>query len=717
MHKGAFDIVIGNPPYIRQEDIPNKHTILNEFKDFVCHSKHYKFANSSADIYTYFYAKGLNLLQNGGFLSFITSNKWCRGGYWKNLRELLLDFCIDSHYDFNGVKIFKTATVDTAITTIYATPTQSEHIFPHFLFKREYQISSSLMIFFKENAQDCPQKFLNKENFAFNDEETQALKDKIEAIGTPLKDWDININYGIKTGCNDVKVNGKKEGVFLITSEKRAEILSICDNSKNSLKPYLAFEYNEKLAETKRDLEYKNDFLMINEKERTEQIIKPILRGQDIKRYNYAWANLWLICTRNSYIITKEEAKIFGLKIKDFKTRKRNDIDCVEIPPIDIEEYPALQAHFDEVANKGESKGKGFYNRDDKGITPYNLRNCAYINEFAKPKIVWNPVSGEYFFAYSKETMYFNNSLFMITDKQYKENFLLYILGLMNSTLYKFLITQMTNLIETGKYAYGAKEKIEKLPIPKITQEQERAFVNIVEQIIESKAQNAPTNTLESKLDSMVYALYGLNDREIELISTTPPPHEITIALLLIASVESRLLALVTMLCESFELTLKEAFRFCDGLKIPSYRYESKIIYPETTQGVNFMLDKMGYFLDKTAFMIKGENLEYLNAVLASKMSFWYLKQICSTLQADGLSMSKIFVEKLPVIETHKIDSTLLKEIESLASEILESKRQKTQELEQRLDSLIYQLYGLNQNEINIIESELQSRERERERE
>ncbi|WP_370276833.1 Eco57I restriction-modification methylase domain-containing protein, partial [uncultured Helicobacter sp.] len=60
LHKGAFDIVIGNPPYIRQEDIPNKHTILNEFKDFVCHSKHYKFANSSADIYTYFYAKGLN---------------------------------------------------------------------------------------------------------------------------------------------------------------------------------------------------------------------------------------------------------------------------------------------------------------------------------------------------------------------------------------------------------------------------------------------------------------------------------------------------------------------------------------------------------------------------------------------------------------------------------------------------------------------------------
>ncbi|MDE6886008.1 MAG: hypothetical protein K2P17_03085 [Helicobacteraceae bacterium] len=182
---------------------------------------------------------------------------------------------------------------------------------------------------------------------------------------------------------------------------------------------------------------------------------------------------------------------------------------------------------------------------------------------------------------------------------------------------------------------------------------------------------------------------------------------------------ESQLIVLVKLLCENFELELKETFKFCEGLKIPSYRYESKIIYPETTQGVNFMLDKMGYFLDKTAFMIKGENLEYLNAVLASKMSFWYLKQICSTLGADGLSMSKIFVEKLPVVETHKIDSTLLKEIENLASEILESKEADSNssiaDLETHLDSLIYQAYGLNENEINLIESEFSTRERERE--
>ncbi|MGI0439534.1 DUF559 domain-containing protein [Helicobacter himalayensis] len=370
------------------------------------------------------------------------------------------------------------------------------------------------------------------------------------------------------------------------------------------------------------------------------------------------------------------------------------------------------------------------------------------------------------------------------------DDFLLYVLGLCNSTLYRYLVTQMTNLIQEGKYAYGAKDKIEKLPIPKISKAQVAEFSKIVNEIIECKKSNAMLKDLESRLDSMVYALYGLNDEEIELISKWGGG--ITLALLLIASIEARLLELVKLLCANFENELKVAFKFCEGLKVPSavshskpsscqterseeslnkkskrcslplnmtkLQYEGKIIYPETTQSVNFVLDKMGYFLDKTAFMIKGENLVYLNAVLASKTSFWYLKHICSTLGASGFSMSKIFVEKLPVVETHKIDSKLLSEIENLASEILTSKtnaqveavemrncgfqaRNKgvypqavmteveseesaiyrsnatLKELESRLDALIYQAYGLNKSEIALIESEFNNKERERERE
>ncbi|WP_334096812.1 TaqI-like C-terminal specificity domain-containing protein [Helicobacter typhlonius] len=151
------------------------------------------------------------------------------------------------------------------------------------------------------------------------------------------------------------------------------------------------------------------------------------------------------------------------------------------------------------------------------------------------------------------------------------------------------------------------------------------------------------------------------------------------------------------------------------------HQYEGKIIYPNMAKEFIAYLDTQGFFTNQKCFILTDniknkDRLLYLSAVLNSKTNFWYFKQIGATLGASGYEMSKIFVEKLPVVETNKIDSTLLKEIESLASEILESKRQKTQELEQRLDSLIYQLYDLNQDEINIIESELQ-KQRERERE
>ncbi len=187
---------------------------------------------------------------------------------------------------------------------------------------------------------------------------------------------------------------------------------------------------------------------------------------------------------------------------------------------------------------------------------------------------------------------------------------------------------------------------------------------------------------------------------------------------MLIASIESKILSLVKLLCENFELELKEAFKFCEGLKVSKHQYEGKIIYPNMAKEFIAYLDTQGFFTNQKCFILTDniknkDRLLYLSAVLNSKTNFWYFKQIGATLGASGYEMSKIFVEKLPVVETNKIDSTLLKEIESLASEILESKRQKTQELEQRLDSLIYQLYDLNQDEINIIESELQ-KQRER---
>ena len=215
-----FDIVIGNPPYIRQESIPNKQVIIQSYKSINFLGKDYAFLCSTADIYTYFFAKGAIALSPKGNLIFITSNKFCRAGYGKNLREFLLGTTIQKYVDFNGAKVFDNATVDSCILQIckespkdnmiaYATPAQKD--------------LSTL------NYSQIPQDSLSSEAFIFVDSPTLALKQKIEKIGTPLKQWDIEINYGIKTGYNEA---------FIIDTATKDRILADCDDSDKSRKSF-----------------------------------------------------------------------------------------------------------------------------------------------------------------------------------------------------------------------------------------------------------------------------------------------------------------------------------------------------------------------------------------------------------------------------------------------------------------------------------------------
>lgn len=632
----GFDLVIGNPPYIRQEEI-------KELKPYL--QKAFSIYKGTSDIYTYFYELGLKILKDNGILSFITSNKWCRAAYGEPLREFLLkNTQINTYLDFNGVKVFESATVDTSILEFHKAKANASHSL-NYANPKDYNPKENKPLEESLELTQIPQDSLSTDSFIFTSPEIAALKAKIEKIGTPLKDWDININYGIKTGYNEA---------FIIDTKKREEILNACANEE--------------------------------ERARTKELIKPILRGRDIKRYSYEWAGLWIIGT--------------------FPALK-----------LDIDEYPAVKSYLESfmprIAQSGEkgcrkkTSNKWFETQD----------NIAYYQEFAKPKIVYSEIvrepqfyldNGEFKFGY----FYAEATSFILSGNKNFKSSLEYLLGLLHSKLCTFAFKEFYAGGGLGESGYRYKKAfLENLPIPKITQSQEAEFIAIVQEIIECKKsntkQNATLKDLESRLDSMVFSLYGLDEKEINIIVRGGAKY--SLAYLLLACVESQLIVLVKSLCKNFELELKEAFKFCGGLQVPNYRYEGKIIYPETTQNVNFMLDKMGYFLDKTAFMIKGENLTYLNAVLTSKTIFWYLKQICSTLGESGFSMSKIFVEKLPVVETHKIDSKLLSKIEVLASEILESKAKDNncdithKELE--IDKLIYELYKLNDEEISLIES------------
>ncbi len=438
----GFDLIIGNPPYIRQEEI-------KELKNTL--SKNYKVYKGTADIYTYFYELGFNVLKENGILSFITSNKYTRAGYGEALREFLLkNTCILKYIDLNGIKVFDSATVDTSILSFEKIKIK-ENTFKYLSLNNELLKNYDFEISAIKEFLNISQNSLSKESFAFNDESTNALKTKIEKLGTPLKDWHgLNINYGIKTGLNEA---------FIIATEKKDEILANCKDE--------------------------------DEKERTAKLIRKMLRGRDIKRYRYEWAGLWVINTHNGY-----------------KSKNGEKAEA-----INIEHYPSLKKHFDEFYPQLEK-------RSDKGLTPYNLRNCAYIEEFEKEKIVWNPVSGEYLFSYIKEHIFFNNSLFMMTLDVFS---LKYILAFMNSNCYKWLITLKTNLIQTGSYAYGAKDKIERLPIPKINSKNEKLaneLINLVDEILKVKEQdkNANTQELENKINSLVYKLYNLTDDEIKII-------------------------------------------------------------------------------------------------------------------------------------------------------------------------------------------------------
>ncbi|GAA7592525.1 class I SAM-dependent DNA methyltransferase [Helicobacter pylori] len=438
----GFDCIIGNPPYIRQEQIREIKPLLEkQYKDFY---------NSSADIYTYFFALSYHLLKEKGFNAFITSNKYARAKYGAQLRELLLKkTTIVSYMELNALKVFESATVDTSIMSFIKQTPPKESDFKYYepTPNDKDDLKSTPHLPMRQNA-------LSTESFIFADATLLDLRDKMESIGTPLKDWDIQIYRGILTGANEA---------FIIPTEKRNAILNACKTQE--------------------------------ERDRTEALIKPVLRGKDIKRYSYEWADLWVINTHNGYTS--------NLKSK--------------IPPIDIEKTPATKAHLD-------SHYDAIAARCDQGDTPYHLRNCAYLEDFEKEKIVYGEIVQEpRFYLDNGECQlgyfYTEATSFILTGEHLR-----YLLGMLHSKLITFAFKTFYAGGGLGESGYRYKKAfIERLPIPKITpQNQELAdkITDGTKQILALKEKDPKANTqkLEKEIDALVYQLYHLTDEEIKII-------------------------------------------------------------------------------------------------------------------------------------------------------------------------------------------------------
>lgn len=258
-----------------------------------------------------------------------------------------------------------------------------------------------------------------------------SIKNKIEAAGIPLKDWNVDIFRGVLTGYNDA---------FIISSETREKILENCADE--------------------------------SEKQRTSAIIRPILRGRDIKRYGYSWSGLWLINTHNG---TKE-----GLE------------------RIHIEDYPSIKEHLDNYRLRLET-------RADKGDTPYNLRNCAYLDEFSKPKIVWAELSRTgNSFAYSDDGAMVLNTCYILSfnDNEFHEKELNTLLGFLNSNVALFYLDIISSKLDETGWRW-LKQFVELIPIP-------------VQMVFKEDGQL--TDKDSASINAQLYQLLGLSPDETEYL-------------------------------------------------------------------------------------------------------------------------------------------------------------------------------------------------------
>ena len=236
--KGGFDVIIANPPYLRQEEILEYKTRLNQ---------KYKLYNSTSDLYTYFYELSFNLLKDKGTSVFITSNKWMRARYGKLLRSFFKgSVYLKEITNFGDLKIFENAITNTNITIFDKTNSSNEKVI-YTEFKKSFG-NENILNYSLNNNLEINKNNLDIENFTFLDKENETIKNKIENKSIQLGKLNYKIRRGLKTSFNDG---------FVIKKREKDEI--------------------------------------INKSKLAKEFIKPLLRGRDIAKYSYKFNDQWVI--------------------------------------------------------------------------------------------------------------------------------------------------------------------------------------------------------------------------------------------------------------------------------------------------------------------------------------------------------------------------------------------------------------------------------------
>lgn len=423
----GFDVVIGNPPYVQMQKENGR--LANQLKD-----SGYKTFERTGDVYAIFYELGFKVLRKNGVHTFITSSQWLKANYGKSLRKLFLSKNPLKLIAL-GPGVFESAVVDTNI--LIAKNEDNKNELEGSIVDKPEQLNHL------HSLPYYPMPSVTVEKWAILNDGKQSINEKIKAKGKALSEWDVKINFGIKTGYNEA---------FIIDEAKKNELVK---------------------ADVK-----------------SEEIIRPILRGREIEKYFTEWDGGYVISTFPAL-------------------------------HIDIGKYKAVKKYLEGFLPKLNQAGETFINEEGKkektrkktGNKWFETQDqIGYYKELSKEKIIWKRIGSQLRFSYSDSEIYCLDSTCIATGEKIK-----YLTALLNSKLCNHQLFETAPKTGMGDLIISV-QALEPLLVYYPTDKEQKQIEKMVDEIIKKKKTNQDTTALEREIDVLVYKLYDLSYEEVKVI-------------------------------------------------------------------------------------------------------------------------------------------------------------------------------------------------------